>query len=259
MSEGAEPLVGDALADPTTGLDPNHQTSTTTGTLDERPEGSGCPNRRGMVYLNLETGEARPARCARLAWRRSLAIGLANPERAITLTHIARESDPDPWQVARRRYARTREWLARMGQDPGEWTVHVEHNPKDTGFHGHIWQHGPKIPKAALQEAAHRAGGGWSRIEYIRTRQAVGAYGLKGIGYGLKGVDAEQGPAEYLRNNGGRLTHQSRGFFRSEDGVTLGVRAAERVALAKMLGGGDGRWTIATEAGARTYAGLRVG
>ena len=97
-----------------------------------------------MVYLNLDTGETRPARCGRLAcgycatrnaWRRSAAILLAKPERAITLTMVAPAGCSDPWPVARTTVNRTREWLKRAGVQPGEWVTHVEPNPKGTGFH----------------------------------------------------------------------------------------------------------------------------
>jgi hypothetical protein len=122
-----------------------------------------------------------------------------------------------------------------MGCAPGEWLYHVEPNPKETGYHVHAWQHGSKIPKEALQEAAHRAGAGWTRIEAIRQAANVGAYGLKGLSYGLKGLT--DGAARYLELNGGRLTHQSRGYFRG-----LPVRDAESAAM----GSGEGQWVLTT-------------
>lgn len=214
-----------------------------------------------MVFMNLVTGETRPARCGRLscgycaarnAWRRSLAISAATPERAITITLVADAGEEDPWTVARRRINRTREYLTRAGVLPGEWVSHVEPNPQDTGYHAHVWQHGSYIPKGELQEAAHRAGAGWTRVEKVRSEVGAGGYGLKGMGYGLKGVAQEESAREYLRVNGGRLTHQSRGFFRA-DGATLPVRVAEAVAVRQALGESEGTWTLATEAGARSY------
>jgi hypothetical protein len=193
--------------------------------------------------VNVVTGEVAWARCGRLACapcsvlnarRRSAAIAWAEPRRAITVTLLADAGDEDPWQTARRRWNRTREYLKRLSIDPGETVLHLEPNPKGTGYHGHVWQHSDSpIPKVALQEAAHRAGAGWTRIEAIRSRRSAGAYGLKGMGYGLKGV-TEESPREYLRVNGGRLTHQSRGFFRG-----LGVRDAEREAS-----GSGGQWAV---------------
>lgn len=264
--------AGAREAGPRSGLDHYHQTATesvlksaaSATVLDERPEGFGCPARRGLVYLNLSTGETRPARCGRLAcdycatrnaFRRSLAIALAQPQRAITLTLLADAGDPDPWPTVRRRYRRVREWLKRMDVPPGEWVVHVEQNPQQTGYHGHIWQHGPKIPKAALQEAAHRAGAGWSRIEWLRSASGAAGYGLKGISYGLKGTDSD--PSEYLRLNGGRLTHQSPGFFRSVEGDTVAVRVAEALALRAAFGEVEGSWTVTTDQSARSYRSVR--
>jgi hypothetical protein len=172
----------------------------------------------------------------RNAWRRAAAIAWAEPERSITLTLLADEGDPDPWQTCRRRTWLTRRGIQRLGYDPGEWVVHIEPNPRETGFHGHLWHHGPRIPKEVLQSAAHSAGAGWSRIEKIRTQKGVAAYGLKGLGYGLKGT--EDSAPEYLRLNGGRLTHQSRGFFRG-----LSVREAERQAFSSKDGDRD-EWQV---------------
>jgi hypothetical protein len=172
---------------------------------------------------------------------------------------VADAGDPDPWRTVRGRVNRTREYLKRFGEDPGEWVVHVECNPALTGFHGHIWQHGPrKINADALDQAAFRAGAGLTRVRKVRSEVGVAGYGLKGagaMGYGLKGSEGD--PMEYLRLNGGRLTHQSRGFFRSEDGATLNVRSAERHALRAMLGESEGSWTLATTAGARSLASLK--
>lgn len=234
---------------------------------DEAPEGAGCPHRKGMVFLNLVTAEVRPARCGRLgcdycaqrnAWRRAAAIAHARPARAIRISLVADEGDSDPWPTARYRINKVREYLKRWGLDPGEWVSHVELNPALTGYHAHVWQHGPrKLDKDALDQAAMRAGAGWCKVERVRSVVGAAEYGLKGIGgmgYGLKG--AETDAAEYLRLNGGRLTHQSRGFFRSKTGTTLGVRAAEADALRALYGQGEGRWTLATEQGAASYRSL---
>lgn len=213
------------------GLDLYRQSSTNFS--EEYPAPQGCVNpRRGVVMVNVETGEVRlvgcgsntcPACCRINAWQRALAIAWAKPERAITLTLVARAEDEDPWQTSRRTVNRWREWIKRLGGDPGQTIVHVEPNPRETGYHAHLWQHGSRIDFALSDAAARRAGCGWVHVEAIRNGSGVGAYGLKGLAYGLKGVNA--GQSEYLRVNGGRLTHQSRGFFRG-----LGVREAERQA-----------------------------
>jgi hypothetical protein len=221
-----------------------------------------------MVYFNLDTGEVRPARCGRLscsycvvrnAWRRAAAIAYSRPEREIRLSLVADEGDPDPWPTVRYRINKTREYLKRFGLDPGQWVIHVESNPENTGFHAHVWQHGPsKLDKDALDQAAFRAGAGLTRVRKVRSQVGVAGYGLKGagaMGYGLKG--SEDDPLEYLRLNGGRLTHQSRAFFRSEGNARLNVRSAERHALRAMLGEGEGKWTLATVPGARSLASLR--
>lgn len=251
------------------GLASNHQTSTTLegSEVDGQPLGGGCPARRGMVWLNLETGEARAARCGRLACsyclamnarRRALAIAYARPDRELRLSLVADEGDVDPWQTARLRVNRTREYLKRWGEDPGFWGWHVEQNPGENGYHAHVCQHGSrKVNKDALDQAAFRAGAGLTRVRKVQNQDGMAEYGLKGAAlaaYGLKG--AVQG-SEYLRLNGGRLGHYSAGFFRSQDGGTLAVRTAERLAMAARYGETEpGTWTLATERGAASWASL---
>lgn len=232
---------------------------------DENPSARGCPNRNRRAYLNLATGQIVPARCGRNscpyclvknADRRAAAIALAKPERAILLTQVGAS-----WDEIRRNVNRLREYLTREGTPPGEWCYQVEPNPQGTGHHVHAWQHGKYLDQAKLSRASVRAGLG--EVCYInRIRSQVGAskYGLKGVkamGYGLKGAKAsgvsadpgfpsQHGHAEgtdYLTLNGRRLTHSSRGFFRSVAGASLGVREAEFQGLRALYGDRDaGKW-----------------
>jgi hypothetical protein len=266
MGGETEALAG-PRSGPDTGLAIYHQTSTT----DEGENGplKRCPNKVGLAMLDYESGAWFPARCGRLtcpycvkvqAFVRAAAIALAAPQRALRVSLVADADSDDPWVTARRRINRTREWYRRLtGHDLGEWLTQVERNPKGTGYHAHAWQHGTrKVDRTALDAAAQRAGAGWTKVETVRSNVGAAHYGLKGVGgmgYGLK--EAQGDPAEHLRLNGGRLTHQSRGFFRSEDGSTLGVRAAERLALDRMSGGRErGRWGLVTESAARSWESL---
>lgn len=249
-SEGPLESPGDAPAEP-----------------DVEPGAGGCPARSGMVFLNLSTGAVVPARCGRLACgyclaknarRRALAIALAQPQRELRLSLVADSGDADPWQTARGRINRTREYLKRWKEPIGFWGFHVEPNPEGTGYHAHVVQHGPrKINKDALDQASFRAGAGLTRVRKVQHVDGLAEYGLKGAAlaaYGLKG--AAEG-SEYLRLNGGRLGHYSRGFFRSLDGGTLAVREAERLALVALYGPMEkGAWTLMTEGGARSFLSL---
>lgn len=233
---------GAAPAGPPSGLDLWHQSSTNLEPPEPAPDGCIAP-RADVLLVNSETGEVRPAGCRRLtcpacvriaAWRRSLAIAWARPERAVTLTLVAPADCPDPWPLARRRMNRWREWCQRLGSPVGETVAHVEPNPQGTGHHAHIWQHGPKIDMDVSDEAARRAGLGWVHLERVKSARDASGYGLKGLGYGLKGT--QDGPSEYLRLNGKRLTHQSRGFFRG-----LSVRDAEVEARRQL---GESPWLV---------------
>lgn len=224
------------------GLDTTYQTSANSD--DDFPAPPECVNpSRTHELMNLETGEIRPAGCRRLscpacvrvlAWRRSLAIAWARPSLAVTLTLIAPADSPDPWQDARKGHNRWRDYYLRSGGRSFESVLHVERNPAGTGYHGHLWLWGPRLDFDRSDAAARRAGLGWVHTERIRQADSAGAYGLKGLTYGLKGAGDDTG--EYLRLNGGRLTHQSRGFFRG-----LPVRDAEREALASR---GDSPWVL---------------
>jgi hypothetical protein len=219
----------------------------------------------GRSFVNLDTGQIVPARCVRLrcsyclrvnARRRAMAIAAARPERAILLTQVGND-----WQTCRDRIKQCRYWLAQE-VGPFEWVTHVEPNPAGTGHHVHAWQHSgnPRvgmghgvngagsderrtafIPQALLSSVARRCGmGGFARINKLRSAKGAGTYGLKGISYGLKGVEADDEGLTYLVDNGWRLTHQSRGFFR-DGNVPVGVKDAERLAMPSAVAG---RWVL---------------
>lgn len=197
-------------------------------------------------WINCETGELRNGmRCRRNgcpycvrvnASRRALAIAWAEPERALTVTGLGDGAD-DPWPHIRLQMKRIRDYAARAGSEMGEWVWHVERNPAGTGHHAHVWQSGGKVDIDALRAASRRAGAGsWLHVSRIRSSAGAAQYGLKGLGYGMKGV-TDSG-SDYLALNGSRLTHQSRGFFRG-----LPVRRAEVESLAS-LGTCESPWVL---------------
>jgi hypothetical protein len=215
---------------------------------DSEPEPAkiGCPTMLGRSFLNLDTGQLVAARCGRLrcahclrvnARRRAMAISISEPSRAILLTQVGND-----WQTVRRRMFKLRHDLAaRVG--PFEWTWHVEPNPLGTGHHCHAWQHGSYVPQALLAERADGVGmGGFARVNAIRSSVGAGQYGLKGISYGLKGAQADDEGLGYLVDNGWRLTHQSRGYYRL-DGERASVKNAERCAVGG-LSAEPGRWVM---------------
>jgi hypothetical protein len=215
---------------------------------DIQPDPTGrCPNSAGLWLASQSTGAMYPTRCGRNhcgyclrvnAYVRALAIEYAAPTRAILLTQVGEE-----WSQVRDRMKRLRYALGRE-VGPFEWVWHVEPNPKGTGHHVHAWQRGKFVPQTLLSKlAASKGMGAFARVNAIRSVKGSSSYGLKGIGYGMKGVD-HQG-VEYLTTNGRRLTHQSRGYFVSSDGESMGVKGAERAA--KLLAGGirdEGPWVL---------------
>ena len=206
-----------------------------------------CPNvPESWVLVSASSGAVVSLRCGRNAcWyclprnalRRAAAIRLAAPERFVTLT----QAGEDFAQIRQRMYHFTAD-LRGLGHSL-ELVYSVEPNPKRTGNHVHAWQHGDYIPRADIRAAALRRGMG-ERVD-IRRWQADSneGYGLKGVGYGLKGAAALESGREYLLLNGRRLTHQTRGFWRSGGGDTLKVKQAERLASADP-NGDPGPWSL---------------
>ncbi len=227
-------------------------------------EGSGCPNRVGSGWLNVATGEVRPARCGALKclWCGPInalitagAIDLARPERLVTLTLVG-----DQWQTIRFRMKRLT-YRVREEVGPVCWSWHVEPNPKGTGHHVHALQHGSFIPVRRLSALAQREGmGRVVDIRRVRAGDRAGWYGLKmaAAAYTLKLARQEESYRQYLAANGGRLVHTSRGFWRDTDGSRIkGVRGARERALREAFGPPVGRW-IPVSRGRRALVSVAV-
>jgi hypothetical protein len=228
---------GEALAP--TSLVPSHQTVPTEVGRDECRNGP-----QDMRLWCHETGEVRLVPCRRLGctpclqsavWRRGLAIADSAPERFLTFTLVGED-----WQTVRGRMKRLRyEIVQELGRC--DWVWSVEPNPARTGHHVHGWQRGDFLLQARLSEMATRRGMGM-RVDIQRWHERGGeGYALKGVGYGMKGSEADVAAETFLRVNGGRLTHASRGFFRD------GVRAAEARGVARARANGEAQtWELVT-------------
>lgn len=149
----------------------------------------------------------------------------------------------EDWQTVRARMKRLQYDLA---HEVGvcDWVWSAEWNPAGTGHHVHAHQRGDFIPQNRLSVLAARNGmGEFARIRRWHTGTQSEGYALKGVGYGLKGTAAVESGSRFLAVNGGRLTHQSRGYFEG------GVRAAEARGVARARIGGETReWQVVTTA-----------
>ena len=238
---------------PSTNLSHPEEPPIRTGEPIAEPPGSQelvCPNSNGLALVSLSSGNVVPLRCRRLtcqvcvlinARRRSLAISYARPERAILLTDAGPE-----YSVIQARMNRVRYDIGQETGRPFEWLWHVEPNPSGDGkHHVHAWSHGSYVAQRRLSAIAARRGmGSFARINRIRSTTGASHYGLKGLGYGLKSIEHQETVAGYLRTNGRRLTHQSRGYFRSEDGAKIGARTAEDLALGATRSRDPGPWQL---------------
>ncbi len=125
-----------------------------------------------------------------------------------------------------------------------------DQNPAGTGHHIHAWQWGDPLDQGLLRDAALSAGMGDFAEVHPRRAPAGAAltYGMKTVIDGSPvGTELPDATWDYLRLNGGRLLHATRGFWRDETGQQLGeVRDALR-AVAR-LNGGDDTWVLTTAA-----------
>lgn len=226
--------------------------STVDALVASHPCGEG-----GGWFVSREKGRQWPARCKKLtcvyclpreASIRQLIIAESEPDTSWSQTMVADASDPDPWPTVRKRVNLALGYYRRWGGPARSVCYTVEMNPEKTGYHMHAVCWGPHFKMPLLLKAIAAAGLGehGNKVKDIdwSSRDAAG-YGLKGFsaaGYGLKGFDGSIGK-ESLRINGGRMTHQTRGFWRV-NGKSVKLAAARRSVMLKKYGAftGDAMW-----------------
>jgi hypothetical protein len=201
--------------------------------------------------VNLVTGEVAPIRCGAnfceacgplKAWKVGLAVAYSEPERFVRLSLVGEDHE-----TRRGRIKRLTSAIRRAGYG---WQVAwaVERNPKGTGHHAHMWQHGDYVPQDVLQRLCMREGLGIPYIERWRApRDQAATYGIKAATYAIKGAQGQDGLPEHLALNGGRILHISRGFWRhGRNGGTIATqREAVAAALDAKYGPRDGeRWRL---------------
>lgn len=201
----------------------------------------GEPSRCERVdydWVNTETGEVRSGRC------RATACLFCGPKMARNLVHLVeRFGRPtrmvrlsqvhQSWQGVRSEIRDLRRRIRKYGYDWADMFI-VEQNPKQTGFHAHMLQHGDYVPQDHLQQMC---GGRIPYIARMRSGSATG-YTFKGTGgmsYSFKGAASAEGLAQHLELNGGRLAHWSRNFFRNENGESMSKTAARKLLVSDWL------------------------
>jgi len=166
-----------------------------------------CPNRPNLLSVNRRTGQLVPSWCGanscpycvrRKVAKMRAAIHLAEPHTFLTFTLV-----PVEWRKIRDRY----NTLARRLRLDGyrfETVYNVEPNPRGTGNHAHVWQHGDRIPSEHLNRRAAEVGFGHVHQE--------ARYSSRGYAYGMKMTSGDELP-EFLALNGRSLAHATRGFL----------------------------------------------
>lgn len=212
-----------------------------------------CPRRRGSI-TNIITGEMVRAQCGALrcysciigrAIRVGEAIALAEPTQALTLSLNSEE-----WQTIKTRFQAFGRRLRTQGLR-AEYCYHVEPY-RNGGTHAHLFLHGDWVRDLDVRLACESAGfgyNGWSTHWQIRADH----YQRPSIDYGLKMILRlrPDNPTElwaqaetYLDLNGGRLVHNTRGFWRDAHGQACTLREAIRATRAAS----SGRWVFVGDA-----------
>ena len=209
-----------------------------------------CPRRRGWFLVGGDTGQVIPVKCKAsfCGWCGPLrarevagAIGLAEPERLVRFSGLRASWAENQWRL---------EKVVSEVRQAGfvfEYCLHCEWNPKETGYHGHLYQVGAFVPQTFLQSCCLRHGFGFPDIRKFRRRGgAEVTYGLKlaGLDYGLKLSLRQEALERYLEVNGGRLSHQSRHFFRNLDGERCGLTEARAAFRSLRADGVESAWRV---------------
>lgn len=174
-------------------------------------------------------------RCvSRVANETAWALDLATPDLFVTVTRL-----PADWQQIRRLMNALANQVRRRGCD-WLWAYHVEGNPASDGAHAHAWVRGDLPEGDALAVACAQAGVGRPHIEPVWSVGRALPYGMKNVlrSFDLPAALALANQATFLRLNGGRLVHHSRGFFLDRDGAPAGLRSAKR-AVTRPFGQGQ--------------------
>lgn len=142
----------------------------------------------------------------------------------------------DDWQTVRNRVkAFAYEVRQQVGALDMVWNV--ERNPRGTGHHVQAWQRGDFLDQRDLSRLAQGFGMG-KRVHITRWKGGGERYALKEA-YAVKQTEQAE---TFLAMNGGRLTHQTRGYFGGP------VRLAEKQAVRAELGEPTETWVVASVA-----------
>jgi hypothetical protein len=193
------------------------------------------------MVVNRHTGVLVTPQCGRLRCPscivpRAIGVGqalaLAKPNLWITLTDIG-----STWPEVQHGMKMFKQRLRRM-KVSGHFAFHIEPSDGGRNNHAHLWWRGEEVARAAIQLAAES--GRFGRYAEVGTAFPASTYCARPtIEYGLKTIllDRPAEPTElwpsaldYLERNGGRLVHNTRGFWLDGAGdpttQTEAIRAA---------------------------------
>jgi hypothetical protein len=218
-----------------------HATVNPDGPRNRARRGARCPHRPTGMVVNRHTGQVVPPQCRRLRCPYCIvpraigvgqAIAQAKPNLWVTLTDTGRD-----WPEVRHGMRMFKQQLRRDGVD-GHFAYNLEASHGGRNSHAHLWWRGDAVDRPTLKHAA-RAGRFGTYLEVGTAFPAAESYKRPIIDYGLKevlhhravsGVDLPPAAHDYLERNGGRLVHNTRGFWLDSEGRPCTLADATRAA-----------------------------
>lgn len=206
-----------------------------------------CPRKAGLIVVNDVTGEDQMAQCGRNPcgycgpWKArqvAKALGKSRPVRAIIVTQAGSSGREVGARI--HRAVSTIRGICH----PFEYAFVVHR--KAGVLHAHIAQHGGSFPDRLLSRAFRRQGTGLVLWEYVRSPDDFAAYlmRLPMSGLRLNVPDAAEVMREHLIDNGERMIHGSRGYWRDDEGRPLGGMRAALAHLQRERTPPGSRWRV---------------
>jgi hypothetical protein len=206
-----------------------------------------CPRKAGLIVVNDVTGEDLLARCGRNGcgycgpWKAdqiAKAIAMSRPRHEIVVTRAGSTASEIGARI-HRAVSQIRASGCRF-----EYVFVIEW--KDEAFHAHIGQHGDPIRGRVLEGAFRRQGTGLVLWKHVGSPDGFGRYMMKRprAGLNLSVPVAAELMLEHLNENGQRMVHGSRGFWRDERGTPLGGLRAALAYLQRTRTPPGSRWRI---------------
>lgn len=195
-----------------------HSQLVTSESRTVRPALDECPNKRDWILawdytddepIYADCGGLTCPYCIRIrAWKRRLAIRAVGPTHFMTITALANLSDVGLWPAVRTKIKRFNDLAQLQFGRRLDFSYTVEAGAANGMIHAHfnVRDLPPAASARALSQLAQRVGAGHADLR-VWDAQRHDGYSLKEF------TKAPDIAGAALALNGGRLTHETRGFY----------------------------------------------